>query len=114
MLQPVRGHEERQPRSARGTVVSVEPTDPAGGTAPGSKAYETRWTVLATLMLATVLANVASVCLFPQIVVLSTEFGRPVNEVVWIVIAFDIIATGVGGVAAARRGSGDRRRLGPA
>ena len=67
--------------------------------------------VLATLMLATVIANVASVCLFPQIVVLSADFGRPVNEVVWTMVAFDIIATGVGGVAAALGAVVGNRRM---
>jgi len=51
-------------------------------------------------MLATILANLASVCMFPQIVALSEEFGRPVNEVVWVMAGFYVVSTGVGGVAA--------------
>lgn len=86
-------------------------SDQAGGAASSSKADETGWKVLAPLMLATVIANVASVCLFPQIVVLSTEFGRPVNEVVWTMVAFSIIATGVGGVAAALGAVVGNRRM---
>lgn len=67
---------------------------------------------LVTLMLATMLANIASVALFPQIVTLSQEFGRPVNEVVWTLAAFHLVATGVGGAAAALGGSlGNRRML---
>lgn len=63
-------------------------------------------------MLATVLANVASVCLFPQIVLLSQEFARPVNQVVWAMAAFHVVATGLGGVAAALGASlGNRRML---
>ncbi len=91
--------------------MSEQPIDQPGGAASSLKAGETGWTVLATLMLATVLANVASVCLFPQIVVLSTEFGRPVNEVVWTMVAFSIIATGVGGVAAALGAVVGNRRM---
>jgi MFS family permease len=69
------------------------------------------WMIVATLMLATVLANIASVCMFPQIVVLSQEFGRPVNEVVWAMTAFHVVAIGVGGVAAALGASVGNRRM---
>jgi MFS family permease len=70
------------------------------------------WVVVATLMLATVLANIASVGMFPQIVALSEEFGRPVNQVVWTMTVFHVVATGVGGVAAALGAMlGSRRML---
>ena len=67
--------------------------------------------VLAALMLATVVANFASVCMFPHIVTLSNEFGRPVNQVVWAIIAFHVIAVGVGGVAAALGAVFGNRRM---
>ncbi len=67
--------------------------------------------VLAALMLATVVANFASVCMFPHVVTLSTEFGRPVNQVVWAIIAFHVIAVGVGGVAAALGAVFGNRRM---
>jgi MFS family permease len=69
------------------------------------------WLIVATLMLATVLANIASVCMFPQIVALSQEFGRPVNQVVWTMTAFHVVATGVGGVAAALGAIFGNRRM---
>jgi MFS family permease len=63
-------------------------------------------------MLATVLANIASVCMFPQSVALSEEFGRPMNQVVWTMTAFHVVATGVGAVAAALGATlGNRRML---
>ena len=46
------------------------------------------WVVVSTLMLATALSNIASVGMFPQIVTLSEEFGRPVNQVVWTMTGF--------------------------
>jgi MFS family permease len=67
--------------------------------------------VVATLMLGTVLANIASVCMFPQIVSLSVEFGRPVNQVVWTMAGFHVIATGVGAVAAALGAIVGNRRM---
>lgn len=69
------------------------------------------WVVIAALMLATILANTASVCMFPQIVALSEEFGRPVNEVVWTMAGFYVVATGVGGVAAALGAIVGNRRM---
>jgi MFS family permease len=69
------------------------------------------WVIVATLMLATVLANIASVSLFPQMVALSEEFGRPVNQVVWAMTAFHVIATSVGGVAAALGAIVGNRRM---
>ncbi|NLE11269.1 MAG: MFS transporter [Actinobacteria bacterium] len=79
---------------------------------PVTRLDKSGWVVLGTLMLATVLANIASVCLFPQIVSLSEEFGRPVNQVVWSMIGFHVIAAGVGGVAAALGATiGNRRML---
>lgn len=90
--------------------MSSEQRDPAGNKG-GSQTQKAGWLVLATIMLATALANVASVCLFPQIVVLSAEFGRPVNEIVWALVAFAIIATGVGGVAAALGAVVGNRRM---
>jgi len=70
------------------------------------------WVVVGTLMLATALGNLASVCMFPQMVALAEEFGRPVNEVVWATAAFHVVATGVGGVAAALGATlGNRRML---
>ena len=74
---------------------------PATGSTPTSSLGKSGWVVVATLMLATTLAGLASVCMFPQIVSLSEEFGRPVNQVVWTMVGFHVIATGVGGVAAA-------------
>ena len=71
--------------------------------------------MVTTLMLATVLANIASVGMFPQIVSLSEEFGRPVNQVVWTMAGFHVIAAGAGGVAAALGAIvGNRRMLGVA
>lgn len=68
--------------------------------------------IVGSLMLATVLANIASVCMFPQTAALSEEFGRPVNEVVWTMTAFHLIANGVGGLAAALGAIlGNRRML---
>jgi len=67
--------------------------------------------IVGTLMLATVLANIASVCMFPQSVALSEEFGRPVNQVVWTMTAFHVVATGVGGVAAALGAIVGNRRM---
>ena len=85
---------------------------PATGPVPVTRLDKSGWVVLGTLMLATVLANIASVCLFPQIVSLSEEFGRPVNQVVWSMIGFHVIAAGVGGVAAALGAiMGNRRML---
>jgi MFS family permease len=75
----------------------VPAADPAGAAGLGKSG----WAIVSTLMLATVLANIASVCLFPQSAALSEEFGRPVNHVVWTMTAFHVVATGVGGVAAA-------------
>jgi MFS family permease len=73
------------------------------------------WLVVATLMLATILVNIASVCLFPQLMSLSEEFGRPVNQVVWTMAGFHVIAAGAGGVAAALGAIvGNRRMLGVA
>ncbi len=74
---------------------------PATGPTPTSSLGKSGWVVVATLMLATTLASLASVCMFPHIVSLSEEFGRPVNQVVWTMVGFHVIATGVGGVAAA-------------
>ncbi|MBN1631041.1 MAG: MFS transporter [Thermoleophilia bacterium] len=90
--------------------MSSEQRDPAANEG-GSQTQKAGWLVLATIMLATALANVASVCLFPQLVVLSAEFGRPVNEIVWALVAFAIIATGVGGVAAALGAVVGNRRM---
>jgi MFS family permease len=59
------------------------------------------WLILMTLMLATVLANIAGDCMVPHSAALSEEFGRPVNQVVWTMTAFHVVATGVGGVASA-------------
>ncbi len=82
--------------------------DPAGAAGLGKSG----WVIVSTLMLATVLANIASVCMFPQSVALSEEFGRPVNQVVWTMTAFHVVATGVGGVAAALGAVlGNRRML---
>jgi MFS family permease len=72
--------------------------DPAGRE---SSLGKSGWVIVSALMLATVSANIASVCMFPQSVALSEEFGRPVNQVVWTMTAFHVIATGVGGMAAA-------------
>jgi MFS family permease len=67
---------------------------------------------LATLMLATMVTSIACVCLFPQIVTLSAEFGQPVNRVVWAMIVVDVIAVSIGGVAAALGAVlGNRRML---
>ncbi len=73
------------------------------------------WLVVGTLMLATILVNIASVCLFPQMLSLSQEFGRPINQVVWTMAGFHVIAAGAGGVAAALGAVvGNRRMLGVA
>ena len=70
------------------------------------------WIALATLMLATVLANIATVCMFPLIVTLSQQFGRPVNQVVWTLVGYGVVATGVGGVASGLGAAlGNRRML---
>jgi len=70
------------------------------------------WVIVSALMLSTVLANIGSVCMFPQIVALSEEFGRPANQVVWTMTAFHVVAAGVGGVAAALGAVlGNRRML---
>ena len=69
------------------------------------------WVIVGTLMLATVLANIASVGMFPQIVALSKEFGRPINQVVWTMTAFHVVATGLGGVAAALGAIFGNRRM---
>jgi MFS family permease len=69
------------------------------------------WLIVGTLMLATVLANIASVGMFPQVVALSKEFGRPINQVVWTMTAFHVVATGVGGVAAALGAIFGNRRM---
>ncbi len=74
-------------------------------------AGESGWAALAALMLATLLANFASVCLFPQIVSLSAEFDHPVSRVVWTLVAFDVVSTGVGGVAAALGAVVGNRRM---
>ncbi len=86
----------------RGTThIAAEPTTGGAG-----------WVVLATLMLATALANVATVGLYPQVVALSTEFGQPVNKVIWAMVVLEVIGTGVGGVAAALGATlGNRRML---
>lgn len=69
------------------------------------------WLVVGTLVLATALANMASVGMFPQIVTLSEEFGRPVNHVVWTMTGFHVVATAVGGVAAALGAIVGNRRM---
>lgn len=80
--------------------------------APANTLGRGGWLIVGTLMLATVLANIASVCMFPQGVALSEEFGRPMNQVVWTMTAFHIVATGVGAVAAALGATlGNRRML---
>ena len=84
---------------------------PAAASVSTSGLGRSGWVVVATLMLATILANIASVCMFPQIVSLSEEFGRPVNEVVWTMVAFHVIATGFGGVAAALGAVVGNRRM---
>lgn len=77
---------------------------------PGPR--EDGWPVLATLMLAVILVNIASVCLFPHIVSLSVEFDQPVSSVVWTMVILDVLAGGVGGVAAALGATlGNRRML---
>ena len=86
-------------------------TDPPGGDAATAGIGKSGWVVIGALMLATVLANTASVCMFPQIVALSEEFGRPVNEVVWTMAGFYVVATGVGGVAAALGAIVGNRRM---
>jgi MFS family permease len=86
--------------------------EPSAAIPSTSNLGKSGWVVVGTLMLATMLPNVASVCLLPQIVVLAEEFGRPVNEVVWATAAFHVVATGVGGVAAALGATlGNRRML---
>jgi MFS family permease len=63
-------------------------------------------------MLAVILVNIASVCLFPHIVSLSVEFDQPVSSVVWTMVILDVLAGGVGGVAAALGVTlGNRRML---
>ncbi len=69
------------------------------------------WVVVSTLMLATALSNIASVGMFPQIVTLSEEFGRPVNQVVWTMTGFHVVAIAVGGVAAALGAIVGNRRM---
>ena len=85
------------------TIDGIEP--------PASTLGRSGWVIVGTLVLATVLANIASVCLFPQIVTLSQEFGRPVNQVVWTMAGFHVIAAGVGGVAAALGAIVGNRRM---
>lgn len=86
--------------------------EPSVTTPSTSSLGKSGWVVVGTLMLATMLPNLASVCLLPQIVVLAEEFGRPVNEVVWATAAFHVVATGMGGVAAALGATlGNRRML---
>ena len=85
---------------------------PGVATVPDSSLGRSGWLVVGTLMLATVLANIASVCMFPQSVALSEEFRRPVNQVVWTMTSFHLVATGIGGVAAALGAIlGNRRML---
>lgn len=81
------------------------------GPVPASNLGKSGWVIVVTLMLATVMANIASVCMFPQSVALSEEFGRPVNQVVWTMTAFHVVATGVGGVAAALGAIVGNRRM---
>jgi MFS family permease len=49
--------------------------------------------------------------MFPQIVSLSKEFGQPVNHVVWTMTGFHVVATGIGGVAAALGAIVGNRRM---
>lgn len=92
------------------------PARPERSSSPATSVSASRlgrsgWVIVGTLMLATVLANIASVSLFPQVVALSEEFGRPVNQVVWAMTAFHVIATSVGGVAAALGATVGNRRM---
>jgi MFS family permease len=93
----------------RVTGLSTEP--PGVAPVPGTSLGKSGWLVVGTLMLATTLANIASVCMFPQSVALSEEFGRPVNQVVWTMTAFHLVATGVGAVAAALGAIVGNRRM---
>ena len=67
--------------------------------------------MLATLVFATALATVTSVCLFPQIVALSADLGQPVNRVAWAMIVIDVVSAGLGGVASALGAHFGNRRM---
>ncbi len=108
---PTEGRRRRQGVETYGERVTTRSGDPAKSIPSRIPTGETSWVVLLSLVLATTLANVASVCLFPHIVALSTEFGRPVNQVVWAIVGFHLIATGVGGVAAALGAVFGHRRM---
>jgi MFS family permease len=78
---------------------------------PAASLGRSGWLVVGTLMLATILVNIASVALYAQIMSLSVEFGRPVNQVVWTMAGFHVIAAGVGAVAAALGAIVGNRRM---
>jgi MFS family permease len=94
----------------RRPVTAIDST-PAVAPEPSSTLGRRGWLAIGTLMLATILINIASVCLFPQIMNLSEEFGRPVNQVVWTMAGFHVIAAGAGAAAAALGAIVGNRRM---
>jgi MFS family permease len=71
-----------------------------GGTAAPAAERSGGWAMLFTLSLAGALATLMAVCLYPEIVNLSTQFKQPVSSVAWSMIIVTVVGTGVGAVAA--------------
>jgi len=59
------------------------------------------WLIVGTLMLSTIAANIGSTAMFAQGPVLAEEFGKPLSQVVWTMVGYYIVATGIGGIAGA-------------
>jgi len=74
--------------------------NPGGSTATPIAERSGGWAMLFTLSLTGALATLMAVCLFPEIVTLSTQFKQPVSSVAWSMIIVTVVGTGVGAVAA--------------
>lgn len=70
-----------------------------GGSAPVAE-RSGGWLMLFTLSLTAALGTLMAVCLYPEIVSLSTQFHDPVSSVAWSMIIVTVVGTGVGAVAA--------------
>ena len=74
--------------------------NPGGNTATPIAERSGGWAMLFTLSLTGALATLMAVCLYPEIVTLSTQFKQPVSSVAWSMIIVTVVGTGVGAVAA--------------
>ena len=74
--------------------------NPGGSSATPIAERSGGWAMLFTLSLTGALATLMAVCLYPEIVTLSTQFKQPVSSVAWSMIIVTVVGTGVGAVAA--------------